>query len=261
MAEIPSYAIVGRGRWAHTMCGILAAERRRTITIDNTRRQPLESDTSYKSRLSESIAASGAQIAWLCVPPGPHIPVMVEAAIGAGLHTVVEKPWQCSRSESKSLQALAQARRLLVAIHYEYCLLEGVESWRHEFNEGVGLCFGGRFTSSRSDSPATLSIDNLRSHLLAIRAYAAPKSHVAEIRCGYGLPDERSVWVETQGRRIASIDFLGNSEPIIQRFIGRLEAALDGADFPFGLDFASRVSDDVNALKQEPTRQTQLRIP
>jgi hypothetical protein len=186
---------------------------------------------------------------------------MVEAAIGAGLHTVVEKPWLCSRSESESLLALSKARRLLVAIHYEYCLLESVESWRHKFDEGVGLLFGGHFTVSRPDHSAILNIDNLRSHLLAIRAYAVPKSGVAEIRCGYGLPDERSAWVGTHDRRTGFIDFLENHEPIIQRFIGRLEAALEGADFPFSLEFASRVADDVGTLKWAQAGTARLGMP
>ena len=261
MAESPSYVIVGRGRWAHTMHGILAAERRRAIFIEETRRLSSESESSYRSRLSLAMSASGAQIAWLCVPPGPHIPLMVEAAISAGLNTVVEKPWLCSRAESDSLVALAQARRLLVAIHYEYCLLEGVESWRNEFKGGAGLFFGGRFTLSRHDPPAVPTIDNLRSHLLAIRAYAVPKSVVAEIHCGYGLPDERNVWVEEQNRRTGFIDFLKNHEPIIQRFIGRLEAALEGANFPFGLEFASRVADDVDALKWAQAGTARLGMP
>ncbi len=261
MAESPSYVIVGQGRWAHTMCGILAAEQRRTTSIRDTRRQPTESDVTYRSRLSLSMSASGAQIAWLCVPPGPHIPLMVEAAISTGLHAVVEKPWLCSRPQTESLLALSKARRLLVAIHYEYCLLESVVIWRKRFNGGVGLFFGGHFTVSRPDPPAVLTIDNLRSHLLAIRAYAVPKAGVAEIRCGYGLPDERNVWVGTQDQRTGFIDFLENHEPIIQRFIGRLEAALEGADFPFGLEFAARVAEDVDALKWAQAGTARLGMP
>jgi hypothetical protein len=240
------------------MHGILGTEHRRAIFIEETRRQNSESNSNYRSRLSKAMSTSGAQIAWLCVPPGPHIPLMVEAAISAGLHTVVEKPWLCLRGESDSLVALARSRGLLVAIHYEYCLLEGVENWRKEFQEGAGLFFGGRFTVSRHDPPAVMTIDNLRSHLLAIRAYAVPKSIVAEVRCGYGLPDERNVWVEEQGRRAGFIDFLKNNEPIIQRFIGRLESALEGADFPFDLEFASRVASDVDALKREQAGAAQL---
>jgi hypothetical protein len=85
--------------------------------------------------------------------------------------------------------------------------------------------------------------------LLAIRAYAVPRSAVAEIRCGYELPDERRVWVEKSGENVAAIDFLANREPIIQRFVGLLEDALNGAEFPFDLDLAARVSDDVARLK------------
>jgi len=261
MAENPSYVIVGRGRWARAMHGILTVECRRSVFLEEPRRRLSESEAAYMLRLSQAMAASGAQIAWLCVPPGPHLPSMVKAATMAGLHTVVEKPWVCSRAESDSLLALAQARGVLVAIHYEYCLLEGVEGWRDRFNQGSGLCFGGRFNVSRIDPSPILTVDNLRSHLLAIRAYAVPKSTVAEIHCGYGLPDERNVWLEAHGRRTGHIDFLKNDEPIIQRFISKLEAALEGADFPFGLGFASQVADGVDALKREQAGAARLGIP
>ena len=249
MAESPGYAILGRGRRALRMRDILAGEGRRFVPIEDTRRQPGESEISYKSRLSCSLAASRAQIAWLCVPPGQHVLLMMEAAIGAGLHAVVEKPWFYSRLQSESLLALARERGVLVAVHYEFCLLEEVETWRNEFNLGEGLQFGGHFTKSGSDRLGIPAIENLGCHLLAIRAYSVPQSGVAEIRCGYEQPAERCVWLERQGGRIASIDFLGSNEPVTQRFIGKFEGALDGADFPLGLDLALRVSEDVDALR------------
>jgi hypothetical protein len=249
MAKAPFYAVLGRGRWATRMHGILARERRRTISVEQTRRDPAESESAYKSRLRDALTASGTHIAWLCVPPGPHIPLMVEAAVGAGLHVVVEKPWLCSRRETDSLLALARATRRLVTIHYEYCLLEAVEAWRRDFSQRADLCFRGCYMLSRPDHSGIPAIDNLGAHLLAIRAYAVPRSAVLEIRCGYELPDERRVSVENPGGTVASIDFLANKEPIIQRFIAKLEAALDGADFPFDLRLAARVSDDVASLR------------
>lgn len=249
MPEGPCYVILGRGRWASRMQGILAAENRRVATIPETRQSSAESDESYRSRLAEGMTASNAQIAWLCVLPGPHIPIMIDAALDAGLHVIVEKPWQSSPRTTASLAAKAKSRRRLIGVHFEYCFLEEVTRWRRDFQSGIDLRFGGRFFLNRPDHTGMSALDNLGSHLLAIRAYAAPNSAVQEIRCGYEQPDERSVWLEKRNSRAAFIDLLANKEPIIQRFIAKVEASLEDEHFPLGVDFALRVANDVAALR------------
>jgi hypothetical protein len=230
------------------MQNILAAENRRVAIVPETRQASAESAAAYASRLAGAMRASGAQIAWLCVPPGPHVPRMIEAALDAGLHVVAEKPWQNPRLVTESLAARARSLRRLVAVHFEYCLLEEVERWRRDFHLGEGLRFGGRFFLSRADHTGMPAKDNLGSHLLAIHAYAAPKSAVQEIRCGYEQPDERCVWLERRNTRTAFIDLLAKKEPIIQRFIAKVEASLEGAGFPFGLEFALQVARETEAL-------------
>jgi hypothetical protein len=254
MAEAPTYALLGGGRWARRIQGILAALGYRVTAIESTPLDRAEARTSYVSRLSLALSASRTRIAWLCDPPGPHTSLLTEAALQAGLHVIVEKPWLCSRSETHSLVTLARAKGLLAGVHYEYCLLDGVEKWRREFNAGRGLFFGGRFTMSRPDHLGMTAIDNLGSHLSAIRAYSVPESRVSEICCGFEQPDERRVWVMKEGLPISHINFLRSKEPIIQRFIAKFEAALEGAEFPFGLDFALRVSDDLHAPKSRGQR-------
>jgi predicted dehydrogenase len=249
MTDAPSYAILGRGRWAQRMRAILEGEGRRVVTVPGTRRKTSESDAEYKSRLATSLAASSPQIAWLCVSPGPHIPLMLEAAVAAGLHGVAEKPWQCARATSKSLTAQARAKNCLIAIHTQYCLLAEVEAWRRNFSDEPELGFGGRFTLNHAGRLGIAALDDLGSHLLAIRAYAVPQSTISEVRCGYEMPDERRVWLEKRAEKIASIDFLDRTEPVIQRYIHKLEAGIAGAEFPFDLAFASRVADDLEALK------------
>ena len=249
MPKTPSYVIVGRGRWAGRMQAILAAEERRITNIAEARQNRTESEAAYKSRLAGSFQATGAQIAWLCVPPGPHIPLMLEAAMDVGLNAVAEKPWQCSRSATEALQAHAKKTRRLLAVHYEYCLLSQVETWRKTFYPGSGLRFGGRYFLNRPDHLGIPAIENVGSHLLSIRAHAAPESTLSEILCGYERPDERSVWLEKAGTRTAFLNLLENKEPIIQRFIRNFEAALDGGEFPFGLEFALRVAEDVASVR------------
>ena len=105
MGGAPPYVILGRGRWATRMRSILAAEGRSVSIIPVTRQASGEAEATYRSRLCEAMAASEAQIAWLCVLPGPHIPLKIEAALDAGLHVVVEKPWQGLQHVTSSLVA------------------------------------------------------------------------------------------------------------------------------------------------------------
>jgi hypothetical protein len=250
MAEAPAYVILGRGRWAERMRPIIAGEGRSVATIEETRRRSAESDSTYISRLTEAMRGSSAQIAWLCVVPGPHVSLMIQAAIEAGLHVIVEKPWYGSNEETRRLQNFARARGRVVAVHFEYLVLDEVEKWKQEFHPGAGVQLGGRFLLSRPDHTGISAIDNLGCHLLAIREYAAPAAQVSEIRCSYERPDERLVWLEKEGHQLSSIDLFAHGQPIVQRFIKKVEAALDGAAFPFDLEFALRVAGDLNAYKR-----------
>ena len=250
MGEGPAYVILGRGRWAKRMQLIIAGESRSVLAIEETRRKPSESEGEYVSRLTQAMKESAAQIAWLCVSPGPHVSLMMQSAIGAGLHAVVEKPWYGSKEETERLEALARDTGRVVAVHYEYCVLEEVQRWRQEFYPGAGLRLGGRFFLSRSDQTGIPALDNLGCHLLAIREWTVPSSEVSEIQCGYELPDERLVWIERKGHRIASIDLFNHRQLIVQRFMGKVEAALGGAAFPFDLGFALRVANELEVLKR-----------
>src|SRR5271163_3879373 len=136
MPEGPSYVILGRGRWARRMKSILDAENRRVAVIAETRHTSEETDSAYRSRLADALRASDAQIAWLCVLPGPHVPLMIDAALDAGLHVVTEKPWQASQGVTSALVVRAKSLRRLIAVHFEYCLLEEVERWRRDFQSG-----------------------------------------------------------------------------------------------------------------------------
>jgi predicted dehydrogenase len=231
------------------MHAILAGENRNVSAIEETRQRPAESQFAYVSRLAEDMKSSGAQIAWLCVVPGPHVSLMIQAALEAGPHVIVEKPWYGSGEDTQRLQALAQLRRRLLAVHFEYLLLSAVGNWRKSFHPGAGLQFSGRFFLSRSDQSGIPAIDNLGCHLLAIREYAVPSAELSGIQCAYERPDERLIWIEKSGQRIASIDLFQGSQRIIQDFIKKVEAALDGAAFPFDLNFALRVAHQLNAYK------------
>jgi predicted dehydrogenase len=238
----PEYVIVGRGNWALRMHKILAGENRNTVSIEEAREQPLEGGAAYEARLREQFSASKTQIAWLCVPPGPHVTRMTRAALLAGLHVVAEKPWFGSPEETAALGLLASEKKRIAAVHYQYCLLDEVAAWRARFYGDRSLVFGGRFHHSRPSHAGISALDNLGTHLLSIREWAAPGSRIGSVDCAYGRPDQRVVWLERDGTRVASIDLLASQQPIVQRFIAKMEQALESAAFPFDLQFAMRVS-------------------
>jgi hypothetical protein len=48
---------------------------------------------------------------------------------------------------------------------------------------------------------------------------------------------------------VAFLDLLANKEPIIQRFMAKVEGSLELAEFPLGLEFALRVANDGTAFR------------
>lgn len=245
----PSYVILGRGNWARRMHTLLATEGRRAADIEETRQLASESDTTYIARLSEAMKRSAAQIAWLCVLPGHHVSLLLQAALDASLHAIVEKPWYGLPEETRRLQSMADARNRVLAVHFEYLMLDEVVQWRRDYHPAAGLNFGGRFLLSRPDQTGTPALENLGSHLLAIREFAAPSAELTTLECAYQRPDERIVWLENSAQPRSFIDLLNHKQPIIQRFIQKVEAALDGAASPCDLNFALRVAEALRAFK------------
>lgn len=252
MVKAPTYAILGRGRWARRMQSVLTGEGRQFVEIPETRQESSENDEAYRERLAQRLRSSGAQIAWACVLPGPHVPQMVEAALDAGLHMICEKPWWGSRSTAEPLTARAKSLRRVVAVHYEYCFLSEVERWRKEFSALPGLEFGGTFFLNRPNHTGMSALDNLGSHLLAIREFVAPNAVLGEIRCGYEQPDERSAWLKKSGQPVAFLNLLEQKELIIQRFLAAVEASLNTGAFPVDLEFGVRVGEQLAELAAKP---------
>jgi hypothetical protein len=254
VSEFPAYVVLGRGRWAGKIQSILSSENRRVVAVSDTRPRRGESESEFKGRLRSSLAASRAELAWLCDSPGLNTRWMIESAMQAGLHAIVEKPWLFSPAETRSLKKQAEAVGLILGVHYEYCMLDAVENWKRDFSPGSGLRFGGRFAIKNPGSSRIAAIENLGCHLFSIHQYAVPSSEVAEIHCGYELPDERLVWIEKGRQQLARINFGRNKEPIVQRFIKKVEAALEGAAFPFDLDFALGVAQQLETVNSKSLR-------
>jgi hypothetical protein len=241
----PAYLIVGSGRWGARMHAMLVGEGRRVEFAAGLRRESGESSATHESRLAQTFSDSSAQIVWLCVPPGAHVPALIRAAFAVGLHVIVEKPWVHSREETTLLHDAATKAGLKGGVHFEYCLLSEVENWRRQYEQEKGMGFGGTFNVHAADHLGISAMQNLGSHLMAMREYAVPHSRLSKIHCGYELPDERMVWLDSDKQRVATIEFLGSKEPIVQRFLARFENSLNGKPFPFDFAFAHRVNENL----------------
>jgi hypothetical protein len=244
-ANGPAYLIVGRGRWGTRMQAMLLGEGRRAECAPGLRREANENSGAHEARLAQTFLDSRAQIVWLCVPPGAHVPALIRAAIAAGLHVIVEKPWVYSREETALLQGAATRAALKGGVHFEYCLLSEIENWKRQYEQQNGLEFGGTFNVHAANRLGISSMQNLGSHLMAMREYAVPHSRLSKLYCGYEVPDERIVWLDSHKQRVATIEFLGSKEPIIQRFVARFENCLDGEPFPFDFAFAQRANENL----------------
>lgn len=244
-----AYALAGRGRWARILREVLSTEGRPTHQLEQLRRGVSESDAQYQQRMSAVFSASGAHIAWICIPPCAEVPLLIESAILAGLHVIVEKPWLYPTAEAERLAQLAQSRRLLAGIHFQYCFLRAVGALRLRHSHiPSNLRFRGIFTLSRPNRLALTALDNLGSHLLAIREYAVPDSEIAQIECAYNALDERRVEIQDGAHTIESIDLAG-AEPLIPLFLAGFEAAIPQLNFPLDLLFAARVHQAVNSVR------------
>jgi hypothetical protein len=244
----PAYLVVGKGRWGTRIYDMLVGEGRRAEFASGLRKNTNESSGAYESRAAQTFSDSSAQIAWFCVPPGAHVPMLLRAAFAAGLHVIVEKPWIYSGQETTLLQDAATKAGVQGGVHFEYCLLSEIENWRRQYAQQHGLAFGGTFNVHTSDHLGISAMQNLGTHLVAMREYGVPHSRLSNIYCGYELPDERTVWLDSGKQRVVNIDFQGSKEPIVQRFLARFENSLDGKPFPFDFAFAQRVSKNIRLI-------------
>jgi hypothetical protein len=248
MPSGPAYAIAGKGRWGQRMRALLDGEARRADFLTDVRQKEHEADDAYVLRIAEQFRKSAARIAWLCVPPGPHVPLLIRAALDASLHVIVEKPWNCSASETAALHQVATRKGRSIGVHFEYCFLSAVENWRQRYEHEADLQFSGILAVSASNHTGIPAMQNLGSHLLAMHAFAVPRSSIGEIRCAYETQNQRVAWLDSGERRIETIDFFGSKEPIIQRFLTQFERRMEGNAFPLDLKFALRVKEELETL-------------
>src|ERR1700722_7124794 len=116
MAETLTYVVVGQGRWAGVMQRVLTGEGRGVSVVPDARPRNGESDVEHVARIAADLKFSGAQVAWFCLKPGPHIALVLRAALDVGLHVVVEKPWLCDGQGTDELAERARARGVVGGI-------------------------------------------------------------------------------------------------------------------------------------------------
>src|SRR5260370_7191232 len=106
MSKAPDYVILGRGRWAQRMRPIISGEGKNVVSVEQTRQRPSESESVYVERLAAAMKASRAQIAWLCVTPGPHGSSMIQAALHTPLPPTLQNPSSRPPHPTPTLQSL-----------------------------------------------------------------------------------------------------------------------------------------------------------
>lgn len=250
MSKANTYAVLGRGRWGLRISAILACEGRSVELLNEAVRvHPGDSNKGYIARIEASLRRIKSNVLWVALPPGPHIPLIAEAALNTGMHLVIEKPWVYPTDVTDRLCILASEYHRTVAVHYEYCFLDAVSQWRDRYYSTEHLIFSGRFTVSSPNRLNIPALQNLGVHLMAIQEFAVPNSSLGKLDCRYdAMIPERSVCLKFESGRVERIDFSETHEPIIQRFVLRLEDSLGQGDFPCDLKFAAKVRQRLAAI-------------
>jgi hypothetical protein len=246
--ETPYYLVVGRGRWASLIHRVLQSERRQVAVFGETRIGVGESVGEYQTRLAQAMESSGASVAWLCLPFGSWIPTMSAAAMSSGLDVIAECPWLCTPEVTESLMSLEKKQGRILSVHYEYCMLDEIGAWCKEFRNGSGCRFNGIFKINRPGRHGSVASLQLGSHLLSMWRFGVPEATLGEIQCSYESADERTVWLSRGEVTVSRIDFLANTQPLIQRFIYAFEEGFHRRKAIFGLEFAKRIATEVRGL-------------
>ncbi|WP_418275968.1 hypothetical protein ACNHYB_14070 [Isoptericola jiangsuensis] len=92
--------ILGRGRWASKVVGMLVGAGVDVVQLGPARREAGEDAGAYEARIATAVREGGCTDVWLCVPPGVHVPVLVRALGREGVGVIVEKPWPYPRTRS-----------------------------------------------------------------------------------------------------------------------------------------------------------------
>lgn len=255
MPSGPKYLVIGAGRWGAVIERILR-ELGRDVSIlhRGARQEPGESAGDYSDRLERWIANHHADIAWICIPPVPQLTVVAQAALHAGMHVVLEKPWPFDDSTTAAVVEAAAANNRRVAVHFQYCYLDGLQVLAQRAETENCCKLNGTFTLSRSNRLGISASINLGSHLVAIHALHFPQIAFERISVGYGMKDARTISLSglPAGAQNNQIDFTNNREPLVQRFVGACESAFfEGSAVALDLAFARRVNDTTLALEAQ----------
>ncbi|MBI5227910.1 Gfo/Idh/MocA family oxidoreductase [Candidatus Micrarchaeota archaeon] len=87
-------------------------------------------------QFSDAITLEKASACWVCTPPNSHIQIAKEA-IGAGLHTFIEKPVSSSLEGINGLIAMAKKKKLVLAVGYNLRFSKGVVKVKELVESGI----------------------------------------------------------------------------------------------------------------------------
>ena len=236
--------MIGGGRWGSTIKNVLSTTTEGVITFDISRRAENESRESYADNIKKCLQSEidKVDVVWLAIPPVDQ-EIFVEIILGFHKHVIVEKPWMCDERITLKLIDYAKTVNKQVAVHYQYCYLD---AFKHlPFRSGVPMgevFFQGEFCISRENRLSIPAIYNMGSHLFAIKELFCPEASVSGINTGYNMRDKRLVRFESKDQHF-EVDFYGNDEPLIQRFIQDFESHVsDSREFPLNLELSLSIN-------------------
>lgn len=239
-------SLIGGGGWGTKLHEMLSKDNLLADWPDLPRRKPDEGVEHYKDRVWSVLRKSRGDVAWLAVPPADQA-ILVDVAVECGFHVIVEKPWLAAEDMTKVLIEKSRANSLATGVPYIYCFLDRLVSYARYRPQAWGM--EGVFKVAVKNRLNLGALENLGSHILAIRRYVCPDAELLSLEVEYDAENTRCVKLHYD-KSVDYIDFSNNKEPIVQRFVASFLNGVDHGDaFMFDLDFASKVSADMEKIK------------
>jgi predicted dehydrogenase len=139
---MPSLALIGAGYWGPNLARNIAATESASLRwvcdldLPTARRlaarYPGATATDDIRAALDDPDVSGVVVA---TPPGSHLP-LVEAALRAGKHVLVEKPLATSSTEARQMCKLADDARLVLMCDHTFCYTAAVRELRRLLHSG-----------------------------------------------------------------------------------------------------------------------------
>ena len=243
------YGIIGNN-WGLKILKILESmdKHAKLIKIKSPKKyNNLEKYKKISKKIIKNISKN-FDVIWIAIPSNEKL-FLANQCLKNDLNLIIEKPWLYSFKETQRIIKLQKKKKLQIGVHYEYLYLKKLflEKKIKLFNKKKSN-FKGIFNVKSKIGINLSPLYELGSHLMSIKLLYFNKTMIQDFECSYNKKDCREIKL-FNNKKMFSLNFTHNKEPIIQRFIIDYEKKLvSKKKYNIDLKFACNVYKNIKYL-------------